>query len=51
MKRSVLGIMVALLALCAGAVSAQDMKKPEPTVPEVFTLTGEFVRVAYNNEG
>lgn len=42
---------VALVALCTGAVSAQEMKKPEPTVPEVFTLTGEFVRVAYNNEG
>ena len=42
---------VALVALCAGAVSAQEMKKPEPTVPEIFTLTGEFVRLAYNNEG
>jgi hypothetical protein len=27
------------------------MKAPEPTVPEIFTMTGEFVRVAYNNEG
>jgi hypothetical protein len=44
-------LFVALVALCAGAVSAQEMKKPQPTVPEVFTLTGEFVRVAYNNEG
>ena len=24
---------------------------PQPTVPEIFTLQGEFVRVAYNNEG
>ena len=24
---------------------------PQPTVPEIFTLTGAFVRVAYNNEG
>ena len=44
-------VLVALVALCAGVVSAQDMKKPDPTVPEIFTLTGEFVRVAYNNEG
>ncbi len=27
------------------------VKVPEPTVPEVFTIEGEFVRVAYNNEG
>jgi hypothetical protein len=24
---------------------------PQPTVPELFTIEGEFVRVAYNNEG
>ena len=24
---------------------------PKPTVPEVFTLMGKFVRVAYNNQG
>jgi len=46
-----IAVLVALVVFCAGAVSAQDMKKPEPTVPEIFTLTGEFVRVAYNNEG
>ena len=51
MKRSVLVMVVALLALGAGVVGAQDIKKPEPTVPEIFTLTGEFVRIAYNNEG
>jgi len=44
-------VLVALVVFCAGAVSAQDIKKPEPTVPEIFTLTGQFVRVAYNNEG
>jgi hypothetical protein len=31
--------------------SVEDVKKPEPIEPEVFTLTGEFVRIAYNNEG
>ena len=42
-----------LLALSAPAL-AQDKPKPkapEPTVPEIFTLMGQFVRVAYNNEG
>ena len=51
MKNTTLVTLVALLAVVAGAVGAQDIKKPEPTVPEIFTLTGEFVRVAYNNEG
>ena len=27
------------------------VKAPEPTVPEVYTLMGQYVRVAYNNEG
>jgi hypothetical protein len=27
------------------------VKAPQPTVPEIFTLEGQFVRVAYNNEG
>ena len=51
MNKTVHVIVVALVALCAGIVGAQDVKKPEPTVPEIFTLTGQFVRVAYNNEG
>lgn len=44
---------VALLVIGLGTtlVSAQDVKAPEPTVPEIFTLTGQFVRMAYNNEG
>ena len=51
MKNTTLVTLIALLAIGAGTVGAQDIKKPEPTVPEIFTLTGEFVRVAYNNEG
>jgi len=44
---------VSVLAFGLGAptVAAQDVKAPEPTVPEIFTLEGEFVRMAYNNEG
>jgi hypothetical protein len=44
----------ALLSSLILPVAAQDKPKPkapEPTVPEVFTLMGQFVRVAYNNEG
>ncbi len=29
----------------------QEVEVPQPSVPEVFTLTGQFVRIAYNNEG
>jgi len=51
MKKTVLVMAVVLVALGVSVVGAQDIKKPEPTVPEIFTLTGEFVRIAYNNEG
>lgn len=51
MKKTVLVMVVVLVAFGTSVVGAQDIKKPEPTVPEIFTLTGEFVRVAYNNEG
>ena len=33
------------------AVAQVAVQTPQPTVPEVFTLMGQFVRVAYNNEG
>jgi hypothetical protein len=39
----------------AGHVSAQSQKPavqiPQPGVPEIMTLQGNFVRAAYNNEG
>jgi len=44
-------ITLTVVAIGASAVMAQELKKPEPTVPEIFTLTGQFVRMAYNNEG
>ena len=41
-----------LLALVVGNRSlAQELKAPEPGVPELFTIEGQFVRIAYNNEG
>jgi len=52
------GTVEAILAsalLLAGAVLAgaqqPEVVPPKPTVPEIFTLAGQFVRVAYNNQG
>ena len=46
--------LVALLALAlgtGGSLAQEKLKTPEPGVPELFTLEGQFVRVTYNNEG
>jgi hypothetical protein len=43
-------VIVVLAALPVVAQEAQ-VTPPQPTVPEVFTLTGSFTRLAYNNEG
>ena len=44
--------MLAAALLAAVSVGAQvEVPKPQPTVPEVFTLEGQFTRIAYNNEG
>ena len=42
-----------LMGFGTPAVTAQepDVKKPQPTVPEIFTIKGQFVRIAYNSEG
>jgi hypothetical protein len=54
--RRAIGIAVAA-CLTGGAAPAgaqtpvPQVTAPKPTVPEVFTLMGTFVRVAYNNEG
>ena len=46
------GLVVALaLTLAAGSRIAAQVQAPQPGVPEIFTIQGEFVRVAYNNEG
>ena len=51
-----LPLVVLTLALSAAAQQPaapplSDLKAPQPTVPEIFTIEGQFVRVAYNNEG
>jgi len=53
-KHCLMGVIMSLLVGIGPSVlpaSAQDMEKPKPAVPEIFTITGEFVRIAYNNEG
>jgi hypothetical protein len=59
-KRAPLVILATALAFAVpGRLAAQaqptgalqGMSAPRPDVPEVFTLAGEFVRMAYNNEG
>ena len=50
--RSVMALAVVSLGFLPPGPLAQDKPKaPEPIVPEIFTLEGQFVRVAYNNEG
>ena len=57
MRIKVSFIVIALVAsgIVVPSVSAQETIKgvevPQPTVPELFTITGQFVRIAYNNEG
>jgi hypothetical protein len=47
------GAALATFALAVGATAfgQTPVTTPEPTVPEIFTLEGQYVRVAYNNEG
>jgi hypothetical protein len=47
-------IVLALLGAGTGPAAGQappQVTIPQPTVPEVFTMMGTFVRVAYNKEG
>jgi hypothetical protein len=44
------GLML-LLPLAALAQEPPKVKIPEPGVPQIMTLEGRYVRVAYNNEG
>ena len=56
-RLALLPLVALALAVSAGSAPAQqpaplsDVKAPQPTVPEIFTIEGQFVRVAYNNEG
>lgn len=52
-RLAVIGIVLLALALGAGPAVAQtpQVTAPKPTVPEIFTLMGQYVRIAYNNQG
>jgi hypothetical protein len=55
-RRSISSIVGALgVVLLISAVNARDQQPtvqvPNPGVPQIMTLEGKFVRVAYNNEG
>jgi hypothetical protein len=41
----------ALLVGATAAIAEPQVQAPQPTVPQVFTLMGQYVRVAYNNRG
>ena len=40
-----------LLGLPVRAQEPQKIQMPQPGVPQIMTLEGRYVRVAYNNEG
>jgi hypothetical protein len=53
-KRGLLAVvsMLIVVVFAASAVVAQvEVKKPQPTVPGIYTIEGQFTRIAYNNEG
>jgi len=45
--------MLMVVVIAAPAVMAQEdvPQAPVPSVPEIFTIKGQFTRIAYNNEG
>jgi len=49
----VIGALLLVTLVGGGAASGQapQVTPPQPTVPEIFTLQGQYVRIAYNNEG
>ena len=57
-KRRSATLLAAAVAVCAGALSGDargqqqppNVQIPQPGVPQITTLEGNFVRVAYNNE-
>ena len=52
-RRVAAAVLAYAMVLDGGTTLAaqQQVVAPKPTVPEVFTLMGQYVRVAYNNRG
>ena len=49
--RTTLLALIVLASMGSGALAQVEYKAPDAGIPELFTLMGEFVRIAYNNEG
>ena len=47
----VIAVGVSTVAVAHETDALEYLEKPQPVVPEVFTLQGEFVRMAHNAEG
>jgi hypothetical protein len=47
----VVGSLAALASVQASSQQPTGVQIPQPGVPQIMTLEGKFVRVAYNNEG
>jgi hypothetical protein len=43
--------LVGLALASGGSLAQEEIEVPQPGVPQLFTLEGQFVRIAYNNEG
>ena len=52
-RTAVAAALLALVVMGGAPAGAQapQVQMPQPTVPEIFSLEGEWVRIAYNNEG
>jgi hypothetical protein len=54
-RRALVTVVALLLAMAVGGATAMGqapkVTPPQPTVPEIFTIQGQYVRIAYNNEG
>jgi hypothetical protein len=48
---SLAAVGLVLWPLAAGAQAPPKVQMPQPGVPQVMTLEGRYVRIAYNNEG
>jgi len=46
-----IAICLFVFAILPATAQQQTVPIPQPTVPQMFTLQGQFVRMAYNNEG
>jgi len=53
LQRTVVGLLCVGLvgAIDAGAQEVPKVKIPEPGVPQIMSMEGRYIRVAYNNEG